>query len=124
VKNSIIDTYHGISHKHSPRYLGELCSRFNRDLYSWEELEKAIRLVTGLDISTDQLREIAAHIVNMTRKYNIQEGLGPKDDRLPKRLTDKALPSGKALSAEEMEYMLNDYYRLRGWDENGLPLTR
>jgi len=98
-----------------------LC-RFYRDLYSWEELEKVIRLVTGIDISTDQLREIAAHIVNMTRKYNIQEGLGPKDDRLPKRLTDKALPSGKALSAEEMEYMLNDYYRLRGWDDDGLPL--
>ena len=91
-----------------------LC-RFYRDLYSWEELEKVLHLVTGLDSSLERLREIAANIVNMTRQYNIQEGLGPEDDRLPKRLTEKALPSGKALPVEEMEYMLNDYYRLRGW---------
>ncbi len=96
-----------------------LC-RFYRDLYSWEELEKVLHLVTGLDSSTEQLREVAVNIVNMTRQYNIQEGLVPADDRLPKKLTEKALPSGKALSTEEMEYMLNDYYRLRGWDKKGL----
>lgn len=30
VKNSIKATYHGLNHKHLPRYLGELCYRFNR----------------------------------------------------------------------------------------------
>ena len=30
VKNSIKGTYHGINHKHLPRYLGEFCFRFNR----------------------------------------------------------------------------------------------
>lgn len=96
-----------------------LC-RFYRDLYSWEELEKVLHLVTGVDCSTERLREIGTNIVNMTRRYNIQEGWKPADDRLPKSLTEKALPSGKTLSTEEMEYMLNDYYRLRGWDKNGL----
>ena len=95
-----------------------LC-RFYRDLYSWEELVKAIHLVTGKDISPRWLRRIATNIVNMTRRYNIQEGLVPEDDFLPKRLTEKALPSGKNLSAKEMEYMLDDYYRLRGWNKDG-----
>lgn len=30
VKNAIIGTYHGMDHRHLPRYLGEFCFRFNR----------------------------------------------------------------------------------------------
>ena len=30
VKNAVLGTYHGINHKHLPRYLGEFCFRFNR----------------------------------------------------------------------------------------------
>jgi len=30
VKNKIIGTYHGMDHRHLPRYLGEFCFRFNR----------------------------------------------------------------------------------------------
>ncbi len=44
-----------------------------------------------------------------------------EDDRLPARLHKKALPDGRALSAEEMEYMLLEYYQLRGWDSQGIP---
>jgi aldehyde:ferredoxin oxidoreductase len=51
-----------------------LC-RFYRDLYTWEELEKAIGLVTGLDSSIDELRRKAARIVNLTREFNLREGL-------------------------------------------------
>ncbi|WP_136799972.1 IS1595 family transposase [Desulfosediminicola ganghwensis] len=30
VKNSIVGTYHGLNHRHLPRYLAEFCYRFNR----------------------------------------------------------------------------------------------
>ena len=30
VKNKLIGTYHGMDHRHLPRYLGEFCFRFNR----------------------------------------------------------------------------------------------
>ncbi|SDP80616.1 ISXO2-like transposase domain-containing protein [Desulforhopalus singaporensis] len=30
LKNSVRTTYHGIDHKHLPRYLAEFCYRFNR----------------------------------------------------------------------------------------------
>ena len=30
VKNAFIGTYHGMDHRHLPRYLGEFCYRFNR----------------------------------------------------------------------------------------------
>jgi aldehyde:ferredoxin oxidoreductase len=97
-----------------------LC-RFYRDLYPWEELEKLIHSVTGLPASKTELRRMAAGIADLTRQFNLREGLIPADDRLPERLHKETLPSGHALTSEEMAYMLKDYYRERGWDENGVP---
>jgi aldehyde:ferredoxin oxidoreductase len=98
-----------------------LC-RFYRDLYSWEELEQILCLVTGQPSAKSDLLKVARNIVNMTRTFNLREGLEARDDRLPKRLHKEALPSGKSLTAAEMEYMLQDYYRLRGWNEAGIPI--
>lgn len=98
-----------------------LC-RFYRDMYTWEELETALHAVTGQPSSQVDLQIIAKNIINMTRAFNLQEGLTPEDDRLPKRIHKEPLPSGKSLTYEEMEYMLKDYYRLRDWDEAGVPL--
>lgn len=95
--------------------------RFYRDLYTWEELEKVIAMTTGLPSSKDELRKTAAHISTLTRRFNLQEGLTPEHDRLPRRLHREALPSGHSLSEEEMETMLMEYYRLRGWDDKGIP---
>lgn len=97
-----------------------LC-RFYRDLYTWEELEKTIHYVTGLELSRDRLRTIAAAIADLTRQFNLNEGLSEEDDRLPKRLCKEALPSGHTISTEEMQYMLADYYQLRGWNRRGVP---
>jgi aldehyde:ferredoxin oxidoreductase len=97
-----------------------LC-RFYRDLYPWQELEKLIALVIGVPLSKAQLREKAVNIVDMTRNFNLREGLQPEDDRLPARLHREALPSGHTLTADEMAYMLKDYYAQRGWDDNGIP---
>ena len=96
-----------------------LC-RFYRDLYSWDELVLTLRLITGLDRSEEDLQTSAAHIVDMTRQFNIREGFTPEDDRLPKRLHHEPLPGGGTLSEEEMDHLLLDYYRLRGWDEQGM----
>jgi aldehyde:ferredoxin oxidoreductase len=98
-----------------------LC-RFYRDLYSWEELETILYRVTGQPSTKTFLRKIACNIVDMTRAFNLREGLQAEDDRLPRRIHKEALPSGKSLSSSEMEYMLQDYYRLRGWNEAGIPI--
>ena len=97
-----------------------LC-RFYRDLYTWEELEKSLKLITGIDRSIEDLKAIAASIATMTRQFNIREGFSANDDHLPERLHKKALPEGGSLSAEDMQHMLQDYYRLRGWDSQGIP---
>ncbi len=95
-----------------------LC-RFYRDLYSWEELATSIGFVTGQLKTVEDLRRVALNVVNMTREFNLREGLVAADDRLPKRFHKEILPEGGALTAEEMEYLLRDYYELRGWNTEG-----
>ena len=97
-----------------------LC-RFYRDLYTWEELQESISLVTGETVTKELLRKRAAYVTDMTRQFNIREGLTPADDRLPKRFHKEALPEGGTLTESEMEQLLADYYRLRGWDSQGIP---
>lgn len=97
-----------------------LC-RFYRDLYTWEELGKAIELVTGLPSAKEDLRKMASSIIDMTRLFNLREGMTADADRLPARLHKEALPDGRTLTSDEMERMLSDYYRLRGWGPDGRP---
>jgi aldehyde:ferredoxin oxidoreductase len=57
--------------------------------------------------------------------YSVREGITRKDDYLPKRLSEEPLVSGaskgKVITREEQDIMLDEYYELRGWDENGIP---
>ena len=98
-----------------------LC-RFFRDLYQWDELCTIVNALTGLDIDTKGLRTIAAGITNNTRRFNIQEGLTPEDDQLPRRFSSEALPeTGKSISSADMQVMLQEYYQARGWNAGGIP---
>lgn len=97
-----------------------LC-RFYRDLYPWEELQEMIRCTTGLDLNPEELRSLSARVMNDTRRFNIQEGLTAKDDTLPKRFFEEPLESGEKITKEQFVQMRSDYYRLRGWDEQGRP---
>ena len=98
-----------------------LC-RFYRDLYQWEDLEKVIRAVTGLDTGVNGLKKIAGNIASETRRFNVQEGVSSRDDGLPKRFYSEPLPeSGKVITEEQMTTMMKEYYLARGWDESGKP---
>jgi aldehyde:ferredoxin oxidoreductase len=97
-----------------------LC-RFYRDFYDWDRLAKAIELVTGLDASKETLKKKALSLATLVRRFNLQEGMTPADDRLPRFLHQPLADTAKVITEAEMETMLADYYRLHGWDENGLP---
>jgi aldehyde:ferredoxin oxidoreductase len=95
--------------------------RFYRDLYLWDILEEIIHALTGLNADKEALRARAASISTLVRRFNLREGLVPEDDWLSKGLFRKLEKTGHEIKAEDLEYMLKDYYRLRGWDEKGNP---
>jgi aldehyde:ferredoxin oxidoreductase len=97
-----------------------LC-RFYRDLYPWELLQEMIAILTGLDADRSRLRQCAAAIATLTRRFNIREGLIPQDDRLPRQLHRRLEDSDRVVTEEEINTMVQEYYRLRGWDADGQP---
>ncbi len=95
--------------------------RFYRDLYTWERMGEVITAVTGMNAEKKVLEKRALSIATLIRKFNLREGLKPEDDRLSKGLHRKLQDIGAGIKEEELEYMVKDYYRLHGWDENGRP---
>ena len=98
-----------------------LC-RFYRDLYPWETLGEIIHALTGIDTDKESLSKIASNIATMVREFNLREGLTKEDDRLPSWFHRHAINQGDVIAPEEIETMVADYYRLRGWDEEGRPV--
>ena len=89
----------------------------NPDLYA-----ELIQAVTGIEINGAQLLTVGERIWNIEKMFNIREGLSRKDDTLPARLLNDPLPAGHSKGKPaDLEEMLNEYYKLRGWDSDGVP---
>ncbi|MFP4128387.1 MAG: aldehyde ferredoxin oxidoreductase family protein [Desulfonatronovibrio sp.] len=80
---------------------------------------------TGNNIREADFDLLGERIWNTTRIFNLREGMDVKDERLPRRFVEEPLPSGPykghKISRDDMKYMLQDYYRIRGWNKNGVP---
>lgn len=69
--------------------------------------------------------QIGERIFNLKRLYNVKCGISRKDDTLPLRLLTHTRGEGGA--ANNLPYlgkMLNEYYKYRGWGEEGIPLCK
>lgn len=89
---------------------------FFRDLIPWETLVELNRALTGLDCTKEDLEEIANRIVTATREFNLRQGLTRADDTLPARLFEEKVNDGQnGITPVELDRMVDDYYRLRGW---------
>ncbi|MBN1338911.1 MAG: aldehyde ferredoxin oxidoreductase family protein [Bacteroidales bacterium] len=78
--------------------------------------------ITGYDFNVTRLLEIGERIYNLERIFNIRAGVGGELDKLPSRFTDTPFENGlSAGRTVPVPQMLKDYYRVRGWDENGVP---
>jgi aldehyde:ferredoxin oxidoreductase len=68
------------------------------------------------------LMKVGERIFNVERLFNLRAGLTAKDDTLPHRMLKEPVPSGPSQGhVVELEKMLPEYYRLRGWDDQGVP---
>jgi len=83
------------------------------DLYG-----KAISIVTGMEVDGDKVYEIGERINNLERMWNVREGMNGAFDTLPERMATLPDSTGHTIDIAEM---LPEYYRLRGWDERGVP---
>lgn len=94
-------------------------------LYSANDLAQTIRVVTGWDVSIDELLILGERRLNMMRAFNARDGLGREADCIPKKLT-KSLIGGKSdgisIDMLDIEKAKDQYYELAGWDvSTGVP---
>jgi aldehyde:ferredoxin oxidoreductase len=103
-----------------------LC-RFLRGVFDepFEEWARLLSLVTGWDVTADELRATAQRIVLAKRAYNLREGWQPEDDWLPERFLSEELTIGSgrtaALTPARLRAMIDGYYAARGLDASGRP---
>jgi aldehyde:ferredoxin oxidoreductase len=90
-----------------------------------DQLSQMLRHVWKKEWTEDDVMGLGERIWNLGRLFNLREGVEP--DTVPKKLYEPAAafpegPSaGKAIGEEAFKEALAEYYRLRGWDEQGVP---
>ncbi|NLE05430.1 MAG: hypothetical protein GX638_11615, partial [Crenarchaeota archaeon] len=92
------------------------------------ELSKLYSLVTGNAVTPDEIKVAAERIIVLNRIINTREGLTRKDDTLPWKIindpiSDEGPTKGAILNQKELDLLLDDYYKIRGWTANGVPTT-
>src|SRR5207237_7458312 len=72
-----------------------LC-KFLRGVFTdlFKEGAELLRLVTGWDVTVDELRTISQRIVTAKKLFNIREGWTRAEDTLPRRFLSQGLPTG------------------------------
>jgi aldehyde:ferredoxin oxidoreductase len=94
-------------------------------LYGPEQLAEAVRLITGWDVSLQELLQLGERRLNLMRAFNAREGFDRRSEVLPRKMY-QALQGGAsdgiALNEQEFESAKDVYYELAGWDlESGNP---
>ncbi len=92
-----------------------------------ESYVPAMKAITGIDRSWEELTHVAERVWNLTRSFWAREidGFGREWDYPPPRWYTDPTPTGpskgKLVSRENVERLLDMYYEQRGWTDNGLP---
>lgn len=87
-----------------------------------EYFARVLSAVTGVKYATGDMIKAGERVWNLERLYNNREGFTAKDDSLPPRLLTEAPIDGPSKGwVSQLEPMLKEYYRTRGWDEYGVP---
>ncbi len=82
----------------------------------------ALSAVTGMNVNVGVFKEIGERGFNLERLFNMRMGMTGADDTLPKRLTDESQIEGDPRTRVPLAAMKKQYYKIRGWSQEGVPL--
>ncbi len=79
-------------------------------------------VIAGTDYTGADILEIGDRIWNIEKQFNLLAGIKPEEDTLPKRLLEDPISEGPSKGwVNKLDQMLPEYYKVRGWDERGIP---
>jgi aldehyde:ferredoxin oxidoreductase len=88
-----------------------------------KELWQLVTAATGFEYpAVRDLELVGERISTLARAFNVREGFARSEDTLPERNLAQPMVGGPAEGQlVELAPMLDEYYRLMGWDEEGVP---
>ncbi len=93
-----------------------------------DRLENLLTAVTGIEWTQEEYLTSGERIFNLEKMLNLREGFGREDDKLPDRFFEEPLTMGSGkgavLDREEFAKMMDEYYRMRGWDPETTKPTK
>jgi len=91
-------------------------------------LENTANLVngaSGLDLTPEDVKKTGERVNNLARIFNINSGFTRSDDTFPERILTEPIKGGESegqyISREDLNLMLDEYYKERNWSEDGVP---
>ncbi len=92
------------------------------DIIDFDFAARLLAAGTGLKFTPERINEALRRNIIGERKLNIDFGVSPEEDTLPRRFTHEPLPEGPSSgTVVPIDRMVKEYYRIKGWDENGVP---
>ena len=83
-----------------------------------------INHATGSDYTRESLLEAADRVYTLERLFLTKAGFSRADDTLAPRMREP-MPEGPIKGETfDLDRLLDDYYAVRGWDENGVPTRK
>ncbi|MGI9951840.1 aldehyde ferredoxin oxidoreductase family protein [Moorellaceae bacterium AZ2] len=90
-----------------------------------EYFARLLTAALGKEYKAQDLQRIGERIYNLERLYNLRAGFTRKDDTLPLRILEQPHTQGPSSGQKvELQKMLEEYYRFRGWDADGKPTAK
>lgn len=87
-----------------------------------EEYANLLNNVTGSNHTADTIFETGDRIWNLEKMFNLEAGIDPSEDTLPKRLLEEEIPEGPSKGwVHKLSELLPKYYEVRGWTKEGIP---
>ena len=80
--------------------------------------------VTGIRMGQWKMLKAGRRVHTLERLMNTREGIRRKDDTLPGRFLKEGRGCDEARHTVPLYDMLDDYYRLRGYDHQGVPANK
>ncbi len=95
------------------------------DVSLWPEIWHAVLGKTYIPyLSMLKFLKAGERVHVLERHMNTREGISKKDDTLPRRFLTEGRKCDPKEQTVPLEKMLSKYYRLRGYDSNGIPKKR
>jgi aldehyde:ferredoxin oxidoreductase len=111
--------------KNTPKFLLKLTMQYLPKvalaLMDISVYSKSFEAITGIKLSQKQMLLTGKRIHLLERHLNTLEGIDKKVDTLPARLLNEGRTSDKKQHVVPLDKMLRSYYRIKGYDKNGIP---